>query len=113
MIRIIAFLVWFLSSLNAAQALEQPLNSSSIIIPDPLPWPVTACSFEELERLRSAWSGTGLEHEVVAPRVEKARAVLDQEPTYPPEGGQHNQWFQVPEVSDEPGDDRRDTPPVS
>ena len=94
MIGLVVFLAWLVCCAIPAEALEQRLNSSSIVIPDPLPWPVTACSIEELERLRSAWLGSGRDHEVVAKRVEKARSLLGQAPTFPPEGGQHNQWYQ-------------------
>jgi oligo-alginate lyase len=65
-----------------------------IELPNPLPWPVVACSVEELNRLRVAYTSSGPEHDVVAERVARARKDLATDPAYPPEGGQHNQWYQ-------------------
>jgi hypothetical protein len=63
-------------------------------LPDPLPWPVTACSIGELGRLRSAYAGSGAEHDVVQEKVDRARNILEDSPVYPPEGGQHNLHYQ-------------------
>ena len=70
------------------------LCSQEIALPDPLPWPAVACTPVELERLRAAWQGTGDVHEVVAARIRAAEKALVREVEFPPEGGQHNQWYQ-------------------
>ncbi|MFH1571780.1 MAG: alginate lyase family protein, partial [Gemmatimonadota bacterium] len=67
---------------------------TEVILPEPLPWPAVACSPTELERLRAAWQGTGRGHEVVAARVRAAEEALERPVAFPPEGGQHNQWYQ-------------------
>lgn len=79
--------------LNAAST-SQKVRSEMIKLPDPIPWPVTACTIDELNRLRSAYTGTGPEHDVVSDRVRRARDLLADPPEYPPEGGQHNLWYQ-------------------
>ncbi|MBT4501924.1 MAG: hypothetical protein HOC74_29600 [Gemmatimonadetes bacterium] len=73
------------------------LSETEITLPDPLPWPVVACTPEELERLRSAYNGDGPEHQIVARRVEQAEKSLGNPIDFPPEGGQHNQWYQCDE----------------
>jgi len=56
--------------------------------------PYLACTPEELARLRRAWRGGGAEHDVVAARVKEAARFVDEPVTFPPRGGQHNQWYQ-------------------
>jgi len=56
--------------------------------------PVIACTAEELGRLRAAYAGGGPEHEVVAGLVARADRAMEQPLTFPPRGGQHNQWYQ-------------------
>ena len=56
--------------------------------------PLIACSPAELERLRAAFRGTGPAHDAVAGVVSGADAALKQPLTFPPRGGQHNQWYQ-------------------
>lgn len=56
--------------------------------------PVIACSGVELARLRTAYRGTGPEHAPVAAVVKAAETALPQPLTFPPRGGQHNQWYQ-------------------
>ena len=73
------------------------LSETEITLPDPLPWPVVACTPEELERLRSAYNGDGPEHQIVARRVEQAEKNLERPIDFPPEDGQHNQWYQCDE----------------
>ncbi|MBD3183508.1 hypothetical protein GF312_14530 [Candidatus Poribacteria bacterium] len=65
-----------------------------IKLPDPQPWPAVACSPEELQRLRDAYKNDGLEHKVVAKKVEQGDKALKHKVDFPPEGGQHNQWYQ-------------------
>ncbi|MEW6755897.1 MAG: heparinase II/III family protein [Candidatus Latescibacterota bacterium] len=70
------------------------LAPDTIRLPRPLPWPAVACTPEELERLRAALRGSGSESEVVQQRVVAAEEALQRTVDFPPEGGQHNQWYQ-------------------
>lgn len=65
-----------------------------ITLPDPQLYPAVACTGEELVRLRTAYRSAGPEHEVVASRVAQANEALNEVVAFPPEGGQHNQWYQ-------------------
>ena len=65
-----------------------------VVLPKRTGHPVVACTPEELTRLRAAYKGDGPLHDVVAKRVEATDAVLDEPITFPPRGGQHNQWYQ-------------------
>ena len=65
-----------------------------IKLPEPQPWPSVACTRDELERLRAAYRSSGPEYEVVAKRVQQAELALERDVVFPPEGGQHNQWYQ-------------------
>jgi len=56
--------------------------------------PVVACTPEELARLRAAWSQTGPAHDALAAVVSRADRAMKQPLTFPPRGGQHNQWYQ-------------------
>ena len=56
--------------------------------------PQIACTAEELARLKTAYASKGPEHDVVAAIVTKAEQALAQPLTFPPRGGQHNQWYQ-------------------
>ncbi|MCH2665689.1 heparinase II/III family protein [bacterium] len=57
-------------------------------------WPIVACTPEELSRLRTAYEEGGERGEVVARVVEQADKALRRTISFPPEGGQHNQWYQ-------------------
>ncbi|HUX94775.1 MAG TPA: heparinase II/III family protein [Bacteroidales bacterium] len=57
-------------------------------------WPIISATSEELERLKSAWKSTGPEHDVLAARFARADQALEDTLFFPPEGGQHNQWYQ-------------------
>lgn len=59
-----------------------------------VPYPIIAVSAEELNRLKNAWHSEGPEHEVLAERFERADKALNDTLRFPPEGGQHNQWYQ-------------------
>jgi PHP family Zn ribbon phosphoesterase len=61
---------------------------------DPRPYPSVACTPQELTRLRNAYQSSGSDHDVVAKRIEQADAALNADVVFPPEGGQHNQWYQ-------------------
>jgi len=84
------FVLW----LTHAYAGGRASDSVEIILPQPQPWPSVACSTDELERLRAAYRSSGPEHEIVAERVRQAELVLNRDVEFPPEGGQHNQWYQ-------------------
>jgi rubrerythrin len=56
--------------------------------------PVIAATPEELTRLKTAWASSGAEHEVLARRFAQADQAIKAGITFPPEGGQHNQWYQ-------------------
>lgn len=69
-------------------------NPPEIKLPDPQPWPSVACSEIELERLHNAYKSNGIEHEIIAKRIQRADQALKNDLEFPPEGGQHNQWYQ-------------------
>ena len=57
-------------------------------------WPLISITATELARLKSAWSETGPRHEILAKRFERVDKALTDTLYFPPEGGQHNQWYQ-------------------
>ena len=57
-------------------------------------WPKVACTPDELGRLKTAYTEGGTRGAVVARVVEQAEAALEKTVAFPPEGGQHNQWYQ-------------------
>jgi oligo-alginate lyase len=65
-----------------------------IQLPELQPYPSVACTLDELERLRSAYSTIGSGHEVVMKQLQQAELALKHDVEFPPEGGQHNQWYQ-------------------
>lgn len=56
--------------------------------------PLIAVTTGEMARLKSAWKNSGMEHDVLANRFAKADKALEEPVNFPPEGGQHNQWYQ-------------------
>ena len=56
--------------------------------------PVIAVTGEELDRLKAAWASSGVQREVLAQRFERADKAIEAALFFPPEGGQHNQWYQ-------------------
>jgi hypothetical protein len=78
----------------AQQAQTGGVGRAEIRLPNPQPWPSVACTAEELARLRAAYRGAGPEHAMVAERVGQAERMLKEPVAFPPEGGQHNQWYQ-------------------
>jgi heparinase II/III-like protein/alginate lyase len=56
--------------------------------------PCLAATAEELARVRQAYRGQGPEHDVAAAYVREAERFVDDPVTFPPRGGQHNQWYQ-------------------
>ena len=97
---------------------EHAQQRAAIRLPNPQPWPSVACTPEELERLRTAYKNGDLaevdafrrrgrgrrgasrrgrtERRDASRRGYAARAdeVLERAVVFPPEGGQHNQWYQ-------------------
>lgn len=49
---------------------------------------------EELKRLKKAWLSKGPGHEVLSERFARADRAIADTLSFPPEGGQHNQWYQ-------------------
>jgi len=70
------------------------LSYVDIQLPEPQPYPSVACTLDELERLRSAYSTIGPGHEVLMKQLQQAELALKHDVEFPPEGGQHNQWYQ-------------------
>lgn len=56
--------------------------------------PLIAATAGELARLKTAWEKSGTEHDVIAGRIARADNALAEPLYFPPEGGQHNQWYQ-------------------
>lgn len=69
-------------------------NCPKIQLPNPLPWPSIAATEEELGRLQDAYRGHGEAHDAVMKQVLRADSILQRVIVFPPEGGQHNQWYQ-------------------
>lgn len=99
---LIAALLLLSSPLEASQD-RTPMNNNilaapspeSIILPDSSTWPLVACTNSELQRLRAAWHiGLGAGYDAVAHKVNAADQALARSVDFPPEGGQHNQWYQ-------------------
>ena len=53
-----------------------------------------AVTSEEMARLKDAWKSSGPEHDVLAKRFARADKAMEDTLYFPPEGGQHNQWYQ-------------------
>ncbi len=79
-----------LAPLSNAQEWQLP----SIKLPSSAAHPMLACTPEELGRLKAAYASNGSEHKPVAAIISKADAAMDRPLTFPPRGGQHNQWYQ-------------------
>ena len=56
--------------------------------------PHLACTAEELGRLRQAYRQQDAAHEAVTGRVTDAERFIANPVSFPPRGGQHNQWYQ-------------------
>ncbi|MGQ9648895.1 MAG: alginate lyase family protein [Phycisphaerae bacterium] len=69
-------------------------TAPAVRIPHPDRHPLIACTPEELARLQTACNGSGPAHDVVVAAVKAADKFLDDPITFPPRGGQHNQWYQ-------------------
>ena len=65
-----------------------------IKLPGNMPYPSVACTSDELGHLRTAHKSDGTEHEVIIRQLRQAEDALKHGVVFPPEGGQHNQWYQ-------------------
>ncbi|MEN6429140.1 MAG: exo-alpha-sialidase [Phycisphaerales bacterium] len=89
-----ACLVLMMSGFTTGGVSAQP--EIEIVLPE-RPHPCVTCTAEELARLRQAYRGQGAEHDIVAARVAEAERFVEEPITFPPRGGQHNQWYQCDE----------------
>lgn len=69
-------------------------NCPEVELPSPMPWPSIAATTDELARLKIALAGDGAEKKVVTDRIALADILVQKPIVFPPEGGQHNQWYQ-------------------
>lgn len=69
-------------------------TAPAVHLPSPGRHPLIACTPDELTRLRAAYAGKGPAHDVTVVLVKAADQFLDDPITFPPRGGQHNQWYQ-------------------
>jgi hypothetical protein len=94
----VALLVLMAARVSFAQSREllkdYQWTPPAIALPSPLKHPVIAATPEELARLRAAWKTTGAEHDVLEARFAKVDDAIRTGLVFPPEGGQHNQWYQ-------------------
>lgn len=56
--------------------------------------PLIASTKKEMERLSAAWNGNDSRHDILAIRFGRADKAMSDTLYFPPEGGQHNQWYQ-------------------
>jgi len=56
--------------------------------------PLIASTREEMNRLRAAWAGNDSRHDILSSRFGRADKAMSDTLYFPPEGGQHNQWYQ-------------------
>jgi hypothetical protein len=56
--------------------------------------PLIAVTPKELSLLKAAWAATGAEHLVLENRFKRVDQAVASPLRFPPEGGQHNQWYQ-------------------
>jgi hypothetical protein len=80
--------------LSASPCPAADWSPPEVRLPEPLRHPVVACTEAERDRLRAAWRSDGPAHRAVDGIVRRAKAALKADLTFPPRGGQHNQWYQ-------------------
>ncbi len=78
----------------AAAGRGEEWTMPKIALPERSAGPVVAAAPAELARLRAAWRAEGAAHRAVAGAVSRADAAMREPLTFPPRGGQHNQWYQ-------------------
>ncbi|HSW00878.1 MAG TPA: exo-alpha-sialidase [Sedimentisphaerales bacterium] len=77
--------------LVAGQGIAQP--EIQVVLPERT-HPYLACTAEELTRVRQAYRAQGQERDIVAAFAKEAERFIDEPISFPPRGGQHNQWYQ-------------------
>jgi hypothetical protein len=65
-----------------------------VALQHPAKHPVVACTPAELAHLRAVWAAAGADHDCLAARFAKADAAMKKPLEFPPEGSQHNEWYQ-------------------
>ena len=80
--------------LAVVAAAAQEWKPPAIQLPKDLKHPIIAATPDELARLRAALKATGPAHDAVARVVKQADDALGKPISFPPRGGQHNQWYQ-------------------
>jgi hypothetical protein len=90
--RLITIILW--ESLITMTSVLGSFNPPEIKFTEQQPYPSVACTAIELERLQDAFKGNGIEHDIVAKMVQQADQAIKNKLEFPPEGGQHNQWYQ-------------------
>jgi hypothetical protein len=69
-------------------------RAPAVSLPKDAGHPFLACTAEELGRVRAAWNGAGPARDVLAGIVARADRAMGEPLSFPPRGGQHNQWYQ-------------------
>jgi oligo-alginate lyase len=64
---------------------------------DKIKHPLIASTRDEMDRLKAAWAGNDAKHDILEKRFARADKVMADTLYFPPEGGQHNQWYQCSE----------------
>lgn len=82
------------ASAGAAKSAGGTWSLPDLVIKTPGREPVIAATAAELARLRAAWQATGPVHEAVAFRARRADEAMKAPLVFPPEGGQHGQYYQ-------------------
>ena len=101
-VRSLVFLCALPCICNAMSSGQEPLiaekaarlSSPRIELPQLEKHPMIACTPEELDRLKAAYAGRGLEQEAIARVIIAVGSQLGHPVLFPPRGGQHNQWYQ-------------------
>ncbi len=82
------------SSAQVQSEIESYLNSHKWQKDEKNKYPVIAATPAEIKRLKAAWSGKAAGKEVLENRFARADRAMKEPLFFPPEGGQHNQWYQ-------------------
>ncbi|MBN2582237.1 MAG: alginate lyase family protein [Planctomycetes bacterium] len=92
---VLVSLVWLvlLQSMSWA-ADDASWQQPQITIETPARHPCVAATADELSQLRKAWASEGAEHDTLAALFARADEAMKRTLEIPPEGGQHNQWYQ-------------------
>jgi oligo-alginate lyase len=91
---VVGYVVFGMMVVCSSLSLAEDGVAPRIVLEAPSSHPFVVCTTEELDRVRAAYAGDGVEHRVVARFVEAADKVLGTVVEFPPRGGQHNQWYQ-------------------